>query len=166
MDLGPTCAELMSLGAADAGLCEFCFTHKTHEAAKGRRCIMCNVEEDIGICRRCSIPWRATYDASNAYKESCDMGRYEYVHEGDSGVHIICLDCVRDDFDGEKLLTMSEDDLSEEERKQLHKLRRIVAREEPLEEVCEELRDRFMQVTDKLQQPLRERSVTSSSCVH
>jgi hypothetical protein len=146
MDLGPTSAAWMSLGAADAGLCAFCFAHKTHAApekghVRGRYCIMCYVEEDVGICRRCSIPWRATYDANNAYNESRGMGRWEYVRGGDSDVHIICLECVREDFDGEKRLTMSEDDLSEEERQQLHKLRRIVAHEEPLEEVCEELRE-------------------------
>ena len=77
------------------------------------------------------------------------MGRWEYVREDDSDVHIICLECVREDFDdGEQQLTMSEGDLSEDERKQLHKLRRIVAQEEPLEEISEELYDRFRQLAN------------------
>ena len=98
--------------------------------------------DDIDICRRCSTPWRATYDANNAYNESRGMGRWEYVREGNSDV-IICLECVREDLDdGDKRLTMSEDDLSEDERKQLHKIRRIVAQEEAFEKVCEELCDR------------------------
>ena len=103
---------------------------------------MCYVE-DIDICRRCSIPWRATYDANNAYNESRGMGRWACVREGNSDVHIICIECIRADFDdGDKRLTMSEDDLSEEARAQLHKIRRIVGQEEALEKVCEELCDR------------------------
>ena len=144
LDTGSTSAAWMSLGATDADLCVFCFAHQMHTApAKGRYCIMCYVEEDIDIYRRCSIPWRDMYDANGAYKESRGMGRWVHVREGDSDVHIICLEFVRDDVDGEKLLAMSEDDLSEEERKQLHKIRRIVAQEVPLEKVCEELHDRF-----------------------
>ena len=108
--------------------CLFC--HEAKEEPKranvnnqGKYCILCYVEEDVSICRKCLVPWRADYDSNNAfYEEVLRFARAE------DEPHMLCLECVREDKANRKRLTLPAWALDVKARLQLQKIRKVVAK--------------------------------------
>ena len=84
--------------------CMFCHEAKEHPkvstSKQGRSCILCQVEEDVSICRKCLVPWQAAYDSNNAFSQVL-----KYAHAKDEP-NMLCLECVREDMENEKQLTL------------------------------------------------------------
>ena len=108
--------------------CLFCHEAKEHPkvatmSKQGRYCILCYVEEDVSICRKCLVPWRADYDSNNAfYEEVLRFARAE------DEPHMLCLECVREDKANRKRLTLPAWALDVKARLQLQKIRKVVAK--------------------------------------
>jgi hypothetical protein len=88
---------------------------------QGRYCILCYVEEDVSICRKCLVPWRAAYDSNNAFSKELRFARAE------DEPHMLCLHCVSEDMANEKELTLPVDALDDTARLQLKKIRKVEA---------------------------------------
>ena len=101
-------------------LCLYCRAAKEHPKPASvwpreddKRCILCYVEEDVSICRKCSVPWLASYDSNNAYRHDLQFASVECT--------LLCLECVRT----RKQLTLPKDVIDQE---QLKKVKKVVAK--------------------------------------
>jgi hypothetical protein len=108
--------------------CLFCHEAKEHPKpatvwTQGKYCILCYVEEDVSICRKCLVPWRADYDSNGLFYE--DVLRFARAEDEP---HMLCLDCVREDKANEKNLTLPAHALDDKVRLQLKKIRKVVAK--------------------------------------
>jgi len=106
--------------------CLFCNEAKEHPkvatmSKQGRSCILCHVEEDVSICRKCLVPWQAAYDSNNAFSHVLKYARAE------DEPHMLCLDCVREDMENEQQLTLPPCALNDQAHLQLEKIRTVVA---------------------------------------
>ena len=107
--------------------CLFCHEAKEHPGVatmskQGRYCILCYVEEDVSICRKCLVPWQAAYDSNNAFSKELRFARAE------DEPHMLCLECVREDKANRKRLTLPAWALDVKARLQLQKIRKVVAK--------------------------------------
>ena len=121
-----------SVGAACDYRCILCCGVKEHPkpaglGMQGKFCALCYIEEDVSMCRSCSIPWRQEYDATGAFYDDV----LQYAKPSDSHLHVLCFECIREDFDGHRRLTLSEPDLSPEGRFQLSIVRRVFSERGP-----------------------------------
>ena len=89
---------------------------------QGRYCILCYVEEDVSICRKCLVPWQAAYDSNNAFSQVLKYARAE------DETHMLCLYCVAEDFANEDELTLPANALDDTARLQLTKICKVVAK--------------------------------------
>ena len=89
---------------------------------QGRYCILCYVEEDVSICRKCLVPWQAAYDSNNAFSQVLKYARAE------DEPHMLCLYCVAEDFANEDELTLPANALDDTARLQLTKICKVVAK--------------------------------------
>ena len=87
---------------------------------QGRYCILCYVEEDVSICRKCLVPWQAAYDSNNAFSQVLKYARAE------DEPHMLCLYCVAEDFGNEEELTLPANALDDTARLQLTKICKAV----------------------------------------
>ena len=107
--------------------CVFCNEAKEHPkvatmSKQGRSCILCHVEEDVSICRKCLVPWQDAYDGNNAFSEEL-----KYAHAEEDKLHMLCLECVSEDMANKKELTLPVDALDDTACLQLEKIRKVVA---------------------------------------
>ena len=107
--------------------CLFCNEAKEHPkvatmSKQGRYCILCYVEEDVSICRKCLVPWRAAYDSNNAFSKELRFARAE------DEPHMLCLECVREDMEHQQQLTLPACALDDKAHLQLTKIRKVVAK--------------------------------------
>ena len=103
--------------------CLFCNEAKEHPkdsmSKQGRSCILCQVEEDVSMCRKCSVPRQPAYDGNNAFSRVLKHARAED--------QLLCLECVREDMANKKKLTLTPCDLNVQAHQQLQKIRTVVA---------------------------------------
>ena len=83
-------------------------------------CVLCLVEEDVSICRKCSVPWNKLYDMDNHFSVELERLNANEAHK-----HLLCLQCIRQK---KETLTLPVGALDEESQKQL----------DLLEQICEE----------------------------
>ena len=98
---------------------------------KGRYCILCYVQEGVSICRKCLVPWQDAYDGNNAFSEELKYARAEAalpVSRVRPQLHMLCLECVREDKANLKRLTLPVWALDVKARLQLQKIRKVVAK--------------------------------------
>ena len=94
---------------------------------RGTYCILCCVEEGVSICRKCLVPWQDAYDGNNAFSEELKYARAEAalpVSRVCPQLHMLCLECVREDKANLKRLTLPVWALDVKARLQLQKIRK------------------------------------------
>ena len=84
-------------------------------------CILCYVQADVSVCRKCLVPWLP------AYADTIESSRPEFIDRAIREPGVVCLECVRS---GEYGLDVK-DTMTEHHKEQLSRIHLHLGEEAP-----------------------------------